>query len=123
MPCGWSSWWAVITVTPLANRPKALRNWRGSKDWALSGIRSLSLETPVLHDHADIVGIDQVGGRPAIQVVFGHALFGESFVLGGLAAQIGHHQGFEPDALMVAEIVALVQFMPAAEFGAYSVPH
>ena len=77
----------------------------------------------ILHHRTHIIRIDQIRHRPAIQIIFGHALFGEAFVFGRLAQHIRHHQDFKPDALMIAEIVALVQFVPAAELGAHGVPH
>ena len=125
MPCVWPSYWAVITVTPLANRPSALRNWRESKGqrFRLDLLAAYDFAFAVLHHHADVVRIDQIRHRPAVQIVFGHALLGEAFVFGRLAHHVGHHQSFKADALVIAEVIALVELVPAAELGAHRVPH
>src|SRR5688572_25318253 len=52
----------------------------------------------LLEDRADVVGRDQVGCGPAVEIVFRHALLGESLVARGGAGVIGDHQGLEPDA-------------------------
>src|SRR5580704_9929963 len=120
IPCVRSSNSAVRTVTPLAKRPNALRNCRVSICTNDEDAQSLAA---VLHYNTNIVGIDQIGHGPAIQVILGHALLGETLVLGGLSQLIGHHQGFKANAFVVAEVVALVKLVPAAKLSAHGVPH
>src|SRR5580693_6295461 len=116
MPCVCSWYSAVRTVTPEAKCPNAFRNCRVSifSDPSLAAI---------LHYNTNVVWINEIGHRPAIQVVLSHALLGESFILRRLPQLIGHHQGFKSNALVIAEVVALVEFVPPAELGAHGVPH
>src|SRR6266446_3575958 len=75
---------------------------------ALRG-RSLAL----LEEQVHVVGGDQVGYRPAVQVVLGHALLGEALEPLGVAAGLGHLQRRDPDGLGGARVVALVQLVPS----------
>src|SRR5215469_456059 len=109
IPCVRPSCGAVSTVTPLAKRPRALRNWRVSNGPMAHPRLGFSL----LPDHVHVVRIDHVGDRPAVQVVFPHTLLREALVLCRLPQRIRHHQGLEPDALEVAEVIPLIQLMPA----------
>src|ERR1700693_2738046 len=81
------------------------------------------LLTAVLNYNTNIVRIDQVRHGPPIQIVLGHALFGEALVFRGLSQVLRHHQCLKPDALVITEVVPLVELMPAAEFGTPGVPH
>src|SRR6185437_7152387 len=71
---------------------------------------------------AHVVGVDQVGDGPAIEVVFVHALLGEALVAVGLAAARGGEQDLHADVLAVAAVVALVELVAAAELGPDGVP-
>ena len=66
--------------------------------------------------------VDEVGDGPAVQVVFGHALLGEAGHGIGQAGLLRGEQEFRPDVFMVSGVVALVEFVPAAELGADRVP-
>jgi hypothetical protein len=47
----------------------------------------------------------------------------KALVAGVGAGHLRHHQHFKPDALLVAEVVPLVQLVPAAELAPDRVPH
>src|SRR5918995_361484 len=108
----------ATTVTPVANRPAVWRNARAS-----IGITELPATTPpraqllrseLLDNRTHIVRADHVRRRPAVEVVLRHALLGKSLIPLGSAGDIGDQQRLETDALVVAEIVALVELVPAA---------
>src|SRR5205814_9445387 len=82
------------------------------------GVRLL----PSLHHDADIVGIDQVRRDPAVQIVFRHALLGEALVFRRLPCGVRRHEGFKPDALMIAKVVPLVKLVASAKLGPDRVP-
>src|SRR5690349_2572655 len=64
----------------------------------VSPLLRLSLQILALHHHTNIIRIYQIGYRPAIQVILGHALFGEALIPCGLSYRISHHQNFETNA-------------------------
>jgi hypothetical protein len=70
-------------------------------------VRCSRLMTTIPHDNINVIGINQVWYRPAIKTVFSQAFLGEAFIFGGLSHQIGGHQNFEPNALVITKIVGL----------------
>ena len=77
---------------------------------------------PPSADAIDIAGVDQVRGEPAVEVVLRHEAVDKLFqALGGAACDRGR-QIPEPDILVVARVVALVELVPPAEFRADRVP-
>src|SRR6185503_2464724 len=92
----------VTTVTPVAKRLMTFRNRAGgivlkARCISDSGSATMSL----LHHDVNVVGIDQVRHRPAVQVVFGHALLGEAAEFLGLPHHLGGHDDFGPNVLVV----------------------
>src|SRR5688572_26327065 len=110
----------AMTVTPVTNCPTVWRNVRSSTSMVRAG--SILRRSQLLHDHADVVSAHHVGRRPAVQIVFRHALFGEPLVALRGARDVGHHERLEPDALVVPEVVALVQLVTPAELAADGIP-
>src|SRR5688572_2272795 len=84
---------------------------------------ALSYELPFRHQRAHVAGIDHVLCNPAVEVVFGHALLREPLVTGRRTGHVGDQQRLETDALVVAEVVALIQLVAAAELAADRIPH
>src|SRR6266404_4396139 len=109
-----------MTVTPVTNRPSVCRNARVSKG------RSAESDTASLgelfHHDADVGRIDEVGHGPTVEIVFSHAGFSETLVARGCARHLRCHEDFVPDAFVIAEIVPLVELVPAAELRADGVP-
>src|SRR6185369_13943817 len=70
----------------------------------------------------DVVGVDEVGRRPAVEIVLGHAPLGEVAEALGGAAAVGHLPGDEPHGLGGARIISLVELVAAAELRAHRVP-
>lgn len=68
------------------------------------------------------VRLFEVRGGPAIEVVLGHALFGQGAHLLGASGMAGDVQGVEAALLVAAGVVDLVQFVARTEFGADRVP-
>src|SRR5260370_15085257 len=66
--------------------------------------------------------MDRVRSRPAIEVIFGHTLFGKAFVFGRLSEHIRYHQDLEANALVIAKVIALIELMPAAKLRTHRVP-
>src|SRR5690242_11246720 len=67
--------------------------------------------------------IENPGGRgPALEIIVAHALLDELGAAFHDAALLGEAQHVEPHLLVVARIVALVNLMTAAEFGADRIP-
>src|SRR5713101_5546318 len=58
--------------------------------------------------HADIVGVDEVGRGPAVEVVFGHARIGKFLPALGLARMDRAEEGEAAYLLMAARVVDLV---------------
>ena len=83
----------------------------------LKNVRLLRPGRALLHQNSDVVRVDQVGRGPSVKVIFRHALFREALILFALPRRVGHHQRLESDALVIAEVVPLVQFVAAAELG------
>src|SRR5439155_5279855 len=89
----------------------------------VSSSRSLPRRSSaLLEEEVDVLRRDQVGHRPAVEVVLGHALLGEAPERLRLAARLGHVQGDDADGLRPARVVALVQLVPPAELGPHGVP-
>src|SRR5689334_18082370 len=65
-----------------------------------------------------IVGIDEVGGSPAVEIVFGHAAIGEALPALVLARTDGRQQREAPDFLVTARVIDLVELVARAEFRA-----
>src|SRR5207247_2286077 len=59
--------------------------------------------------HADVVGVDQIGDGPAGEVVFGHAAVGEGLPLFGLARGARPEDRKAADLLVAARVVDLVE--------------
>src|SRR5438876_9956365 len=72
--------------------------------------------------HADIVGVDEVGDGPAVGVVFGHAGIGERLPALGLARMLCAQEREAPDLLVAARVVDLVEFVAGTELAADRVP-
>src|SRR4029453_15807377 len=82
----------AITVTPVTNCPTARRNARESNAVSIvSNTQSLRFRSQSFQDHADVVGLHEIGRRPALEVVFRPALLGEALV----PLQIGRASGGE----------------------------
>src|SRR4051794_41238801 len=77
---------------------------------------------PLSRKHAHVVGIDQIGHRPAGEVVFGHALVGEGLPLRRLTVGIGPEDREAADFLVAAGIVDLIEFVPSPELATDRVP-
>src|SRR5471032_3091381 len=71
---------------------------------------------------AERAGIGEIWDRPAVEIVFGHALLGEALEAGGVARRLGAEQAIAPNLLGRAGIIDLVELVAAAEFGADRVP-
>src|SRR4029453_13932528 len=76
----------------------------------------------LLEEEIDVRGRNQVRRGPAVEVVLGHALLGESLELGGAAAVLRHLPGDEPNGLGRSGVVALVELVTPAELGAHRAP-
>src|SRR6185295_8687405 len=75
----------VTTVTPVAKRLMTFRNRAaGTASTARRIVGSGSATASLLQHDADVVRIDQVRHRPAVEIVFSHALLGEAAKLLGL---------------------------------------
>src|SRR5580765_7827293 len=111
---------AVITVTPVAKWPTVCRNVLASNAGEDTG---LPWPLPFLDHGADVVRVDQIRHRPAVEIVFGHALLGEPLVALRGAGHFRDQERLETDALVVAEVVSLVQLVAAAELRTDRVPH
>src|SRR5688572_22389412 len=116
MACVSPSISAATTVTPVTNCPTVRRNVRGSTSATWLPRSQLSA------DGGDIIRTNEIRGRPAVEVVFGHAPFREPFVAGRSAGDIRHRQRLEANAFMVAKVVPLVQLVSSTELAANSVP-
>src|SRR5262252_7524134 len=66
--------------------------------------------------------VDQVLGRPPVEVVLRHAGLRELFPSVVLTRGEGAEQRVAADLLVAARVVDLVQLVPAAELGAHRVP-
>src|ERR1700730_2854330 len=91
-------------------------------DVLLSISARLPLGSAFLHYNIDVVRIDQIGYGPAVEIVFRHALLSKTLVFGGLPEHVGCHQDFETNALVIAKVITLIEFMPTAELAAHRVP-
>src|SRR5437899_12874555 len=98
-----------------------------------SSVRSASFEgddvlisrlpsAALLEEEIDVVRRDQIGHGPALEIVLGHALLGESLELGGPAAVLGHLPRDQANGLGGPRVVALVELVTATELGAHRVP-
>src|SRR5881394_2703518 len=115
---------AVITVTPVANRPMTRRKCAGSMTATLS---KAFMPPPVLfgstHEmEAEFAGIRQVGNAPAVEIVLGHAFLGEALELVGVTGGLCAEERIAADFLGRAAVVDLVELVTAAEFAADRIP-
>src|SRR6267143_1299571 len=116
----------------LVARPTLSKYARVSLTTRSSSVRSASFEgdelisrlpsAALLQEEIDVLGRDQIGRDPAIQIVLGHTLLGESLELGGPAAVLRHLPRDEAHGLGRARVVTLVELVAAAELGADGVP-
>src|SRR2546423_15021186 len=67
-----------------------------------------------LSEHAHIIWIDEVGGGPAVEVVFGHALIGEALPALVLARADRRPQRIDADLLVASGVVDLVELVAGA---------
>ena len=67
-------------------------------------------------------GIDPGWVSPAVRVVLGHALLNSRLHLAQAAAPLRAGQNLCADVFPASGIVALIQFVPAGEFGAHGIP-
>src|SRR6266478_5334353 len=70
---------------------------------------------------AEFAWIAEIGDPPAIQVVLGHALLGESLEFIGIARGLCAEQAVAPDLLGRAAVVDFVKLVPAAELARQTV--
>src|SRR5580704_11692667 len=91
-------------------------------DVSLSISARLPLGSAFLHYNIDVVRIDQIGYGPAVEIVFRHALLSETLVLGGLPEHIRCHQDLEANALVIAKVIPLIEFMSAGKLSPHCVP-
>src|SRR5437016_6632398 len=82
-------------------------------DVLISRLHSAAL----LEEEIDVVRRDQIGRGPALEIVLGHALLGESLELGGAAAVLCHLPRDQANGLGGARVVALVEIVSAAYLG------
>jgi hypothetical protein len=75
-----------------------------------------------LADHVDVVRIDEIGNGPAIEVVLVETLFREVTIGFGQARGVLGREYLGADGLVIASIVALIEFVAAAELGADGIP-
>src|SRR5690349_8612998 len=59
---------------------------------------------------AELVGIDEVRHLPAVEIVFGHALFGEALKVLRRSSRHRAEQDVTPDLLGRAAVIDLVEF-------------
>src|SRR5262245_6396100 len=130
MPChpSWSA--QVTTLTVVAKRRIALRksevkstvcglDTRGFPQIIQRNTRKISVE---FADQVDVVRIDQIGSAPAIKVVLGETLIREASIGFGEARSVLCCEYFGTDGLVIASIIALVEFVSAAELGTDGIP-
>ena len=67
-------------------------------------------------------GLTQVGISPAVRVVFGHALLDHRLHLAQATAALRAGQNLRTDIFPASGVVALIQFVPAGEFGSHGIP-
>src|SRR5262249_23298126 len=94
---------------------KFLRSMHGTFGWSF-------LTTPLSLD-TNIIGVDQVRRGPPVKVILGQALLGEAFIFSALPRGLGRKQRFEADAFVIAEVIPLIELVPAAKFRTDGVPH
>jgi hypothetical protein len=73
-------------------------------------------------DQVDVVRVDEIGNGPAIKVVLGETLIREASIGFGEARSVLRCEYFGTDRLVIASIIALVEFVSAAELGADGIP-
>src|SRR5262245_38690609 len=97
----------------------------GFRTVIVSAMRPLLARVPsgtLLEEQVDVVGGDQIGRHPAVEVVLCHAALGEAAELSRGAALLRHRQRDDADDLGAARIVALIELVAAAELRADGVP-
>ena len=75
-----------------------------------------------LADPVDVVRIDEIGNRPAVEVVLSETLVREATIGFRKACGFLCRKYFGTDGFVIAAIVALVEFVAAAELGADGIP-
>src|SRR6516164_3736391 len=80
----------------------------------------LLMPTPA--QHADIIGIDEIGDCPALEIVFGHALVRKALPALVLARGERSEQRVAADFLVAAGVVDLIEFVARAELCANRIP-
>src|SRR5271169_2625722 len=104
-------------------QPSAVAGMTTRRGNALRNFFVLVSEIPGLAAQCtDIVGVDEVGHGPAVEVVFGHAAVGEALPALVLARGDGGQQCEAPDFLVAAGVIDLVELVARAEFRADRVP-
>jgi len=74
-----------------------------------------------IHPAVDVSRINQVGSKPAVEVVLGHEAVDKFPQRIRIARGERGRQVFEPDIFIVARVVALVQLVASTELGADSI--
>src|SRR5580698_4275484 len=112
-------------VTPVA---KWLRQDRNSRSVGESFRipepcrRALPVCVLALGHDADVTGIDEIGNSPAVRVVLAKAGLDEVGKLPGQTARNRGHVGVQARQLIASGVVALIEFVTAAELCSESVP-
>src|SRR5438445_11801602 len=121
----------------LVARPAPSKYPRVSCTTRSSSVRSASFEgddvlisrlpsAALLEEEIDVVRRDQIGRGPALQIVLGHTLLGESLELGGPAAVLCHLPRDQANGLggdRVVELEELVNATSLADYIAHHVLH
>src|SRR5882762_7723637 len=71
---------------------------------------------------AELAWIAEIGDLPAIQIILGHALLGESLEFIGIAGGLCAEQAVAPDLFGRPAVVDFVKLVPAAELARQTVP-
>src|SRR3954447_10892337 len=71
---------------------------------------------------AELARIGQIGHRPAVQVVLGHAFFYESLEAVGISRGLRPEQAVAADFLGRAAVIDFVKLVPPPELAADTVP-
>src|SRR5580704_15407960 len=72
------------------------------------------LRRPAQHVIAERARIGEVGYLPAVQIVFGHAVFGKALEAIGVAGRLGAEQAVTTNLLGRAAVVDLIELVAAA---------
>src|SRR5215469_6438232 len=72
--------------------------------------------------NVDVIGIEEIGNGPAVEVVLGETLIGQVAIGVGEASGLLGFQYLSTDGLVVSTVIALVELVAAAELRTYGVP-